>query len=192
MTLISIQPLIVGQQAFAEGFAQGIASRPAPPEPARPAPDALLRLEVAAKLAFPDGSITAKALHREARKGRLAFTRIAGKTFTTLEAIAHMGELCRVEPNNPASCLKPLNGTDAAASSDMRHGLSGTREGKFALDAARARLRKLASPQQLPRRVARPGPRAQSPARPSSHSRCGVGLFGGRGRMPRKAAGGRV
>jgi hypothetical protein len=46
--------------------------------------DAPIRLSVAAKLAFPDGSMTASGLRREAARGRLLVERIAGKDYTTL------------------------------------------------------------------------------------------------------------
>jgi len=58
--------------------------------------DAPLRLSIAAKLAFPDGSMTASGLRREAARGRLRIERIAGKDFTTLDDIKRMRELCRV------------------------------------------------------------------------------------------------
>lgn len=61
-----------------------------------------LRLKVAAALAFPDGSMTASGLRREAARGRLVITRIAGKDYTTLRAIQEMRELCRVPPKAPA------------------------------------------------------------------------------------------
>src|SRR5437899_6587138 len=60
-------------------------------------PDTPLRLGVAAALAFPDGSMTASGLRREAARGRLAIERIAGKDYTTLANIERMRELCRVE-----------------------------------------------------------------------------------------------
>jgi hypothetical protein len=49
---------------------------------------------MAAKLAFPDGSMTASGLRREAARGRLRVERIAGKDFTTLDEIKRMRELC--------------------------------------------------------------------------------------------------
>src|SRR5438477_8232471 len=60
-------------------------------------PDTPLRLGVAAALAFPDGSMTASGLRREAARGRLLIERIAGKDYTTLASIERMRELCRVE-----------------------------------------------------------------------------------------------
>jgi len=63
--------------------------------------DAPLRLAVAAKIAFPDGSIGASGLRREASKGRLTIERVAGKDFTTLRDIKRMRELCRVEAKEP-------------------------------------------------------------------------------------------
>jgi hypothetical protein len=59
--------------------------------------DTPLRLSVAARLAFPDGSMTASGLRREADHGRLVKERIAGKDYTTLANIKRMRELCRVE-----------------------------------------------------------------------------------------------
>jgi hypothetical protein len=55
-----------------------------------------LRLAVAASIAYPDGSMTASGLRREAAKGRLVIERTAGKGYTTLDAIEKMRELCRV------------------------------------------------------------------------------------------------
>jgi hypothetical protein len=55
-----------------------------------------LRLAVAAALAYPDGSMTASGLRKEAKKGRLAIERTAGKDYTTLRAIEEMRQLCRL------------------------------------------------------------------------------------------------
>jgi hypothetical protein len=62
-----------------------------------------LRLEIAARLAFPDGSITASGLRKERNRGRLVTELIAGKEFTTLADIQRMRELCRSEAKAPAS-----------------------------------------------------------------------------------------
>jgi hypothetical protein len=59
-------------------------------------PDTMLRLEAAAALAFPDGSMTVASLRREAAAGRLAVFRIAGKDFTTLADVLEMKSKCRV------------------------------------------------------------------------------------------------
>jgi len=69
--------------------------------------DQPLRLAVAAALAFPDGSMTASGLRREAARGRLVVERIAGKDYTTLANIERMRELCRVEARVPASGSVP-------------------------------------------------------------------------------------
>lgn len=55
-----------------------------------------LRLKIAAELAFPGGGMTASGLRREADRGHLVIERIAGKDYTTLQAIADMRKLCRV------------------------------------------------------------------------------------------------
>ena len=60
--------------------------------------DMPLRLADAAALAFPHGGMTASGLRREAAKGRLAVSRIAGKDYTSLAAIRVMIERCRINP----------------------------------------------------------------------------------------------
>lgn len=52
--------------------------------------DVPLRLDVAARLAFPDGSITPEELKRAIREGRLHIYVIAGKTMTTLRHLREM------------------------------------------------------------------------------------------------------
>lgn len=71
------------------------------PSPDQVTPDTPLRLGVAATIAFPDGSMTAAGLRREAARGRLVIERIAGKDFTTLANIERMRELCRLHPKEP-------------------------------------------------------------------------------------------
>jgi hypothetical protein len=63
-------------------------------------PDTPLRLDVAAVLAYPDGSMTGTGLRREAKRGRLVIERTAGKDYTTLAAIERMREQCRVAPKD--------------------------------------------------------------------------------------------
>jgi len=91
------------------------------------APNAPIRLSVAAKLAFPDGTMTASGLRREAARGRLIVERIAGKDFTTLNHIAQMREQCRVQAKEPDfisaerdtagedSLLRPYGSSEMAA-----------------------------------------------------------------------------
>ena len=79
-------------------------------------PDAPLRLEVAAALAYPDGSMTASGLRKEARKGRLVIERTAGKDYTTLAAIEEMRALCRVHPKDRDFGSAKPDAIDAGAS----------------------------------------------------------------------------
>src|SRR6202048_1227904 len=76
------------------------------PPPEKITPDTPLRLEIAATLAFPDGSMTEAGLRREGARGRLVIERIAGKDFTTLANIERMRELCRVEAKGPRLYLR--------------------------------------------------------------------------------------
>src|SRR5215813_3822453 len=78
-------------------------------------PDTPLRLAVAAKMAFPDGSITASALRRESLRGRLVIERIAGKDYTTLANIERMRRLCQLERKESGSGSAPGEVTAAAA-----------------------------------------------------------------------------
>src|SRR5258708_29705323 len=73
-------------------------------------PDAPLRLSVAAKLAFPDGSMTASGLRREAARGRLVIECIANRHYTTIAAIERMRQLCRVEAKDRDSTCNPPAG----------------------------------------------------------------------------------
>src|SRR5258707_718880 len=77
--------------------------------------DTPLRLAVAAKIAFPDGSLTASGLRRENRRGRLVIERIAGKDYTTLADIERMRQLCRVDNNHHASISGPREETRRAS-----------------------------------------------------------------------------
>lgn len=54
-----------------------------------------LRLNVAAEIALPDGSMGAAGLRKERDADRLQTELIAGKEYVTLAAIAEMRELCR-------------------------------------------------------------------------------------------------
>lgn len=60
-------------------------------------PTSPLRLEVAARLAFPDGSMTIRGLRRQIARGRLAYEVIAGKHYTTLADIDEMRKRCRIQ-----------------------------------------------------------------------------------------------
>lgn len=58
--------------------------------------DAPLLLATAARLAFPDGAVTARGLRREVARGRLVAWKIAGRLFTSLAEIERMRSSCRV------------------------------------------------------------------------------------------------
>jgi len=97
-----------------------------------------LRLEIAAAIAFPDGSMTASGLRREAERGRLIIERIAGKDYTTLANIERMRELCRVAAKAPDS----IYAAHAPGSGARRSGLSETGNAISPRDALEARLTK--------------------------------------------------
>jgi len=78
--------------------------------------DTPLRLDVAAKIAFPRGGMSESGLRREAKRGRLVIERVAGKDFTTLNHIERMRELCRVKPSHPDSTFDKRNETKTVES----------------------------------------------------------------------------
>jgi hypothetical protein len=92
--------------------------------------DSPLRLAAAARLAFPDGSMTESGLRREKARGNLQTEVIAGKTYTTLNDIAIMREKCRENQRGHASIF-------VAGKAGHQSGLSSTAERlKSAQDAA--------------------------------------------------------
>ncbi|MGB6399316.1 MAG: hypothetical protein WBF73_27100, partial [Bradyrhizobium sp.] len=102
-------------------------------------PDAPLRLDVAAAIAFPDGSMTVSGLRNENRKGRLIFELIAGKQYVTLASIERMRQECRDAPKVPAS-------TTANAAAAKPSGSSSTERMKSAQAAAQAIANELKKP----------------------------------------------
>jgi hypothetical protein len=112
-------------------------------DPARVTQDTPLRLKVAAKLAFPDGSISVNSLRREIAAGRLEAMKIAGKHFVTLRGIGELGKLCRVVPKDHTLSSKRQSMTSRGGGSEMKVGSSGTDKGKSALAAAQRTVQAL-------------------------------------------------
>jgi hypothetical protein len=104
-------------------------------------PDAPIRLDVAARLAFPDGSMTASGLRRERDKGNLVVERICGKDFTTLEHIEQMRMLCRAEKRDRTSGSQRSAGVKESFT-PVLSGSSSMVDNKLPQDALRAKLRK--------------------------------------------------
>lgn len=129
--------------------------------PADAGSDTPLRLDVAAKLAFPGGGVTAASLRREARAGRLVIERIAGKDFTTLTHIETMrreAATCRDGVKVRASGLNQRSATHAGDLSDRQHGSSATE-------------RELLSRGRVNRSLGRPGTTAGSQNTQGHHGR---------------------
>ena len=99
--------------------------------------DEPLRLDLAAACAFPDGSMKASGLRREAGRGRLVIERIAGRDYTTLRAIKAMREKCRSEVRVPdCGCSLPTV-------VNLRSGSFVMASSSDALASARSKLKKL-------------------------------------------------
>ncbi|TPL86798.1 hypothetical protein FJ950_10375 [Mesorhizobium sp. B2-3-14] len=105
--------------------------------------DAPLRLETAAKIAFPDGTMGAKGLRKERDQGRLATEIIANKEYTTLAAIERMRELCRVQAKALASSGETNTGRKTANSCRPPAGISKSKSVELAQAAAEATLERL-------------------------------------------------
>jgi hypothetical protein len=104
-------------------------------------PTAPLRLATAAKIAFPDGSMTASGLRSESKRGKLTVERIAGRDYTTLESIERMRELCRVQVKAPDFIGEKRD----TKMEELRTGLSGSSRTAPAIlpqAALRARLKR--------------------------------------------------
>jgi len=93
-----------------------------------PSPDTIttttpLRLDIAAQIAFPDGSIGVSGLRREIERGNLRVEQIAGKTFTTLANIEDMRKKCAIPTKGRESSSENHGGrenpTDGSSSTAM-------------------------------------------------------------------------
>src|ERR1700730_10900205 len=102
-------------------------------------PDTPLRLDVAAALAFPDGSITGNSLRKAAIQEELEHEILRGKYHTTLSAIDDWRASCRVHPKGQGSGPARQSETRTARSANARSGSSETDRGR----SARAALQKM-------------------------------------------------
>jgi hypothetical protein len=100
-------------------------------------PDAPLRLSEAARIAFPDGSMSVSGLRKERDRLNLVVEKIAGKEYTTLNRIQTMRDLCRVNPKGHDSTCVPSAVLPQGRSKKLRDGSSSIPDTKKALDAAR-------------------------------------------------------
>jgi hypothetical protein len=127
--------------------------------PAQIGPDTPLRLDVAAKVAFPGGGVTASSLRNERKAGRLLTEMVANKEFTTLRDIQEMRKLCRVKQKEPGCGSNPKSETETGGSSIEPHGSSVTdrgRSGRAALQES-VKARKESSPATSPANIKQTG-----------------------------------
>jgi hypothetical protein len=99
-------------------------------------PTTPLRLDVAARLAFPDGSMSVSALRRLVVAGKVTHEFFAGKYFVTLAAIEDMRASCRVVAKAPGSNSKPEKVAPPSGSFE-------TESGTLALAAMNATAKRL-------------------------------------------------
>lgn len=96
--------------------------------------DAPLRLELAARIAFPFGGLTVSGLRKEIKRGRLEVEIIAGKQYVTLNEINRMRVRCRVAKRVP-DCGKDLRVGEEERQSRRRCGSSKTEAATSPRDA---------------------------------------------------------
>ena len=124
--------------------------------------DTPLRLDAAAALAYPDGSMTGSGLRREAKRGRLVIERTAGKDYTTLGHINRMRERCRLDTKAPAS----ISGVRAETMKADTHRFGSSSTVK--ISAARAALHTILQ------EPSAPSPNISPPSTPEPHATPGA------------------
>jgi len=102
-----------------------------------------IRLKTAAKIAFPNGSVTVRALQKEIKSGGLIAWLVGGKYLTSLNEIERMLETCRMTPSRPDSGTVSQGGQNKAAVPKKASGSSFTTDANLARDAAKATARAL-------------------------------------------------
>jgi hypothetical protein len=115
------------------------------------AEDAPIRLSEAARLCFPDGSMTDVGLRRLIKKRLLGFEIINNRYYTTIQAIKEMRQRCRVDPKARDCGSGPVAVTGMANSMEPCS-LSSIRDAKSRLDA---RLKKQTEPKERLRPTSR-------------------------------------
>lgn len=101
--------------------------------------DTPLRPAIAARLAYPDGSMTKSGLGHEIARGNLEYELVAGRHYVTLAGIDRMRTRCRENPKVPAS-------TSANAVAANPSTLFSTEKTKSALAAAEIVAQTLRNP----------------------------------------------
>lgn len=89
-----------------------------------------LLLDVAARIAFPDGSVSALALRNAAGRGELGYERIGGRIYTTFAAIGEMRAACRRTPKarSAGSSVLPVRCDQEPAPSATKEDLEAARD----------------------------------------------------------------
>ena len=116
--------------------------------------DKPLPLDMAARVAFPDGSMTVSGLRNEIKKGNLQASKVAGRIWTTLGNIKRMMERCQIAEAYDAARVRNFtsaNPSDREASSDGSSSTapptaSASREAQAHLSQIAQRLRKPSPP----------------------------------------------
>ncbi|WP_258571300.1 excisionase [Flavimaribacter sediminis] len=106
-------------------------------------PEEPIRMDIAAKIAFPDGTMGVAGLRKERDRGRLVTEMIAGKEYVTLAEIQRMRERCRVHRKAPDLSGDEKAGRRMGISETLPDGTSRTEESDSALAAAKMAAWKL-------------------------------------------------
>jgi hypothetical protein len=118
--------------------------------------DTPLLLDVAARVAFPDGSVSGLALRNAAGRDELEYERIAGRLYTTLAAIREMRAACRRKPKVQGS------GSSAATSAPTESGSLARGPSKTMEESGSAQASALLALESRLRQLKRPSPNTSS------------------------------
>ena len=106
-------------------------------------PNQPLRLETAARLKFPDGSVSVAALRKLIKSDRLVAWRVAGKDLTSIHELDRMLERCRAPKDHPDFGTENHERPKMDGAQKRERGSSCTVDVKSAQAAAKATLEAL-------------------------------------------------
>jgi len=102
-----------------------------------------IRLSTAARIAFPDGSVTETALRAAMKSGQLSGFKMNGKFLTTLHDIERFIDLCRVNPRAPDCGIESPDHPSQDVTPNRASTSSSATDAKLAQDTALMIARRL-------------------------------------------------
>src|SRR5581483_5747797 len=121
-------------------------------------PDTPVRLKVAARLFYPDGSMTVSGLRVMINRGLLESELTANKVYVTKSGIERMRERCRENRRAHVSGSSPKSEIRRETSTGNRHGSSETERASSALAALQRTAAELNKPSRNTSQASTPSP----------------------------------